>query len=409
MRSPIHYLFLVVAIVSCQSRVLGENNHRSLEENVDSKLRYVAFGTSVTFGSGVDPEKDAYIQLLGGTNLAIRASDPSYPSICTQSMIGDAIYDVIIVEYDRRYGMGLNALIKRLRERFVDATIIVTNVWTYMNVNVIDENNDTIPFRNWLIENGFEKNTPEALAFVKDSNVRFEFSPSRVPQRKAYMDELVRDYNVKMFSWSTKSANLKFLILRFMPLYLEDFVHWSKTGHRYAAIAIEKIVKAEKTKVSNRVGPWGEGDKCVSWFGTGTITNDTSTNGEMVQFDNRFGGKYALEFPFGRGYIDIENPFSGPRELTLSYMTTGPAPSIYPKTKIKIGGQKSMVVDPTDTYYSYPVHVQCPLVIGTVNPGMNKVFIIPLEKKLKLFRLIGYSITNESKNISKMWTRAIAM
>ena len=47
-------------------------------------------------------------------------------------------------------------------------------------------------------------------------------------------------------------------------------------------------------------------------------------------------GKFALEFRGKGGYINIENTLPNPRELDLIYMVTGPAPSIYPKTKISI-------------------------------------------------------------------------
>ena len=119
--------------------------------------------------------------------------------------------------------------------------------------------------------------------------------------------------------------------------------------------------------------------------------------------------KFALEFTGKRGYINIENPLSGPRELALTFMVTGPAPSIYPKTKISIANsrQKPVIVDPTDKFYDYPVHVQKTLVVGNVNPGMNKVIFTPLETTERPFRLVGYAITNESGKISGMWSKPI--
>ena len=118
-------------------------------------------------------------------------------------------------------------------------------------------------------------------------------------------------------------------------------------------------------------------------------------------------GKFALEFNITQGYINIENPLPGPRELALTFMVTGPAPSIYPKTKILIenSGQKEIIVDPTDTFYDYPVHVQQILVVGIVNPGINTVVFTRLEVTKKPFRLVGYAITNESRKISKIWSR----
>ena len=89
-------------------------------------------------------------------------------------------------------------------------------------------------------------------------------------------------------------------------------------------------------------------------------------------------------------------------------MATGPAPSIYPKTKIFIwgSGQESIIVDPTDTRYSYPVHVQHTTVVGKVNPGMNMVLITSLETKENPFRLVGYAIANEIQ-VPKVWSRSM--
>jgi len=89
------------------------------------------YRTSVTYGSTVNRDKEVNIKVTSrykGRNLGIRASNPSFLSICTQSRIGDDIYDVIIVEYDRWYNMGLNLLVKRLRQRFIDTIIIVVSV-----------------------------------------------------------------------------------------------------------------------------------------------------------------------------------------------------------------------------------------------------------------------------------------
>lgn len=415
MTGLLHCVLYLIILSICYCKRIAEPELSVVEHDL-SKLRYIAFGTSVTYGSSIDRDKEAYIKVASngkGRNLGIRASDPSFPSICTQSMIGDEMYDVIIVEYDRRYDMGLNPLVKRLRQRFVDATIIVVNIWTFMNVNVVDENDKFVDsFRGWLKMNEMpDQNTPETVEFVRNSTVRFRFDTNRLEKRDAYMNELVRDYNVKLLSWPWGSGNIKPLLLRYLPLYAEDFVHWSASGHRYAAININKIVSEEKTKLSNRVKSWGEGDVCDKWIDKGAMRTMATTNGKMVKFDDRYGGKFALEFNIEGGYIIIENPLNGPRELALTFMVTGPAPSIYPKTKISIvkSGQKPIIVDPTDTFYDYPVHVQQTLVVGQVNPGMNEVLFIPLETTDQPFRLVGYAITNESRNMSTMWERPMSV
>jgi len=371
------------------------------------------------------------------TNLAMRASDPSYPAICTQSMIGNNTYDVIIIEYERRYDMGLEYLVKRLRDRFPDATIIVTNVWTFMNIMVNDKDNKFYgPFRNWLRNAGYDSNTIEAWAHVRkvtynNPNITFSFVKNKVNvERDNTINKIANDYNARIFDWR-KRGNMLAIILRYLPLYGEDFVHWSAKGHVHAAKIIKRILYMEKTTRSDRLGTFGEGDVCSKWLSSGKIkdTNELlSTNGEMIQFDDRWGGKFSLEFPYkgnsnvkevdfdwsNEGYITINNPFDGRRELSITYMTTGPAPSIYPKTilwienpeKSKEHSFNEMIeVDPTDKFYEYPVHVQFSKVIGVIPQGISKIYIHPLEAKDKPFRVVGFSITNESKKISNMYSR----
>ena len=78
-------------------------------------------------------------------------------------------------------------VVQRLRERFVDATIVATNVWAFGDVHVLEEKGEQLhPFLTWLKENGFEQSTPEARDLVKESNVRFAFETENVAERDMF-------------------------------------------------------------------------------------------------------------------------------------------------------------------------------------------------------------------------------
>ena len=47
------------------------------------------------------------------------------------------------------------------------------------------------------------------------------------------------------------------------------------------------------------------------------------------------------------------------------------------------------------------------VVIGNINPGMNKVIFTPLETTEKSFWLLGYTITNEDRNTMKFRTKSV--
>jgi hypothetical protein len=97
-------LFVAVFLAGSYDRkAQGPSSHlRKLQETeTHSRFRSVTFGSSRTWGAAIkDRENLSFAGLMGAKNLAIRASGPEYPALCTYSMIGDNdIYDVIVIEY----------------------------------------------------------------------------------------------------------------------------------------------------------------------------------------------------------------------------------------------------------------------------------------------------------------------
>jgi len=102
-----------------------------------SQIKYAAFGTSITWGSGTgdgtleNRKTFAYPWLLSpnATNFAIRAGGPAYAATCTSTIVGEEPFDVIVVEHYVRAHEGLPTLARRLRERFPDALLIFLVNW----------------------------------------------------------------------------------------------------------------------------------------------------------------------------------------------------------------------------------------------------------------------------------------
>merc|ERR1712157_499229 len=192
----------------------------------------------------------------------------------------------------------------------------------------------------------------------KANNVTFSYDMNYLEERGNFMNQLVKDFNVIVYGWPIKSF-VRSVVLRHLPLYAEDYVHLSPAGHKYVKHGIQRIVSQTQTKRSDEVGSWGEGDICSTWIESGKIPSQGfQTDGEMEKFDDR--GKYALEY-YKDGHILIDNPFDGPRELALTFMTTGPAPSIYPMTEISFvsSRQVSIILDPTDRF-TITLFMSCP-------------------------------------------------
>jgi len=366
-----------------------------------AELRFVTFGTSVTWGAVMKTPENAYPFLLSRNvaNLAIRASDSSYPSMCTQTMLQDSIYDVIVVEYDRRRFDSLAVFAMRLRQRFPAATIILTKMWNLMDIVVKPNNGGKWEkLREWLHKSG-KPQSLDALDFVLNSDVTLDFKKG-VYDREETMEEISQATNAILYTWNIQGDIKKLLKERF-PLFA-DLVHPNDEGHALIARDIKKIISKVKTKRSDRVGTWGDGDFCASWFQSGAIDHNhhnnialRSPNTPLNKFDEK-KEKYALEFLKKETAVQIENPFDGPRKLFLTYMASYPN-RLYPKVSVYIGGQPKSnvtIIDPIASY-DFPVHVQDTKMVGVIAPGKNVLKFHTLESNTKApFRLVGFAVTN---------------
>lgn len=394
-------------------------NHGSVKSNnSDLPLRYVAFGTDVSAGYDENRNK-TYLELLSpdGVNLAMKGSDPSYPAMCTQTMIGDdKIYDVIIIEYDVRFESGLRSLCKRLRRRFPEATIIVTQIW---NFNMLYVKGKQKMFMKWLRAEGYEKNNLETRDFLSNQKIEdleISFLWHYLEHRIEYTSQLEDDFNVKVYSWETDGdvEHMKHLLLQHLPLFSDDWVHLSDYGHQFIADGLQEIIKTVGTKPSNKVGTWGDGDFCGKWL-NGVVDEKVKRllqyERSFLQFKKFHLGKnyFALHFPYRGNLVRITNPFNEKRLLSLTYMATGPEEKIYPKTLVQIikTGAPPVIIVPFESDYVYPVHIQLTKEIGLLNVGVNDVIIRPFEKTESPFRLVGFSITNGKEKTSELFNENI--
>jgi len=432
-----HYLillFVFISLIVIYKHINNNDYQRRLETPLISytgvasrDLRYVAFGTSVTWGATINRDKEAYIKILSkdGVNLGIRASDPSYPGMCTQSMVGDSVYDVIIIEYDRRYKGGLSNLVKRLRERFPHAIIITTIMWHFATLWIDDYDGKTKSFVKWIAERGFKKNTPDLLEFIRqssDDDLNMFYMNYQLDERMEYLKKVKEDYNTIIYSWEMKRKctsngeycnDMKQLILKHLPLNAEDWIHLSSEGHKFAADGIAEIVENNRTTIlKDTVGEWGDGDFCAQWIIQGKMSNKIRDSfrydGSRVLMEefHSVKGYYALHFPFGKTRLRIYNRFSGLRQLAFTYMATGPVERRYPMVNVSLQfSPNSVTIDPFDTFYDYPVHIQLTTVVAELQPGPNIVIMDVLENTAAPFRLIGYTITNGEDKLSRLFEK----
>jgi hypothetical protein len=138
--------------VSMNYDVIPSKEERMPVENI----RFATFGTSIAWGSTLENrEEDAFIFQLSpnARNFAIRATGSEYPAACLSSMIGDEVFDVIVLEFSMRVKRSTIRLAKRLRQRFPDALIISLRNWTPVQMKSKMLHNKNL--RKIASENGF--------------------------------------------------------------------------------------------------------------------------------------------------------------------------------------------------------------------------------------------------------------
>jgi len=384
-----------------------------------SDLRYATFGTSITWGATLGNRTEAYPYLLSPNvaNYAIRASGPNYPSVCTQSMLGDNIYDVITLEFFMDVDDGLVPLVRRLRRRFPEATIILIRLWTPDIFVHRDEKNQVVHVHRWAKEQGVKnsngrvdkaavtslmKNFKEKW-FMRDLSDRINIQEKIAHEANAYIYEVDQ---LSPLTGEDKSDEIIEFLQKRIDIFSGDWFHYSQRGHKEMANKIKSILQGLKARRSDVVYPWDQEDACYNWHENGKCPFQTSQGVRMENFNyhNPDQPKFALHFPEG-GSIKVNNPSSKAQNLVLTYMTTGPTASMYPKTKIQISSHnfssmQSSEIDPLAKNYNHPVHVSSSQVVGVAFPGENFVFIRPLERSEAPFRLVSIAMISGDYELS---------
>lgn len=379
-------------------------------------LRVLAFGASRTWGAGMPDRYDAYPWLLSknASNLAIRASGPEYPSLCTYSMVGEQHdYDVIVLEFymDTR---NLLRLATRLRHRFPNAYIIFLRVWGPLQfIYQSDSDPKPVNFKDFMHiwregNKELSIHDPEFRKYVLERTESSDWTFNTHPNSIERQDEALRKVNGILIEVPVPT-DLRSGLVDYAHLSSPDLVHWSKAGHRNVATLIAAALKERKARRQELVQPWDSKDLCLSWYETGETSLRYSRDVVMKKFStdrhakggsvNDYHGKYALESKYqGQNVIEIYNPDKAPASVFARFMTIGPPPSKYPKTLLRVSNGLSLPggveVNPAVKDYTHYVHINKLKNLGTIPPGNSTLQVIPKENSTVYpFRITGVVVT----------------
>lgn len=380
----------------------------------DDNLRILNFGTSVSWGAGLENRYDSYPYLLNinATNLAIRAQGPCFPSVCTQTMVGnEAVYDVITLEFFSRSTQGLLRLAKRLRKRYPQAVIIVIRRWNPLSFKHLPSDLD---FQTWMDGHGYRD--ADKSYKLHDPEFHQELYSTTSPDEWFFtVDEKelqVQDKTVEAVGAFLldlpRPPDFREAIAEMSHWFSPDMNHLSREGHEFIASEIQYILNVMGATQKNEIGSWGGEDYCESWFLSGKAELARDDSVRMVEFDEK-NGKWALEIPPADGWITVMNPFDEPMSLFLTYMVTGPPPSIYPETSVYLGEENyynnlGTFLDPSVENPGPKEHIGKTTLVGSIAPGETTLWFRYCregdERRDNLFRITGYAIVGLDGDVS---------
>jgi len=383
-----------------------------------STIRYAAWGSSVTWGSGLEQrETSAYPWVLSqdATNFAIRAGGPQFPAACTSTMTGTGVFDVIVLEYYMMAKSGLQTLARRMRERFPDALIIFMVNWYPLMISRCDDKDcrSTEHIIDYVSEFGFDMKhggltDPKMHQLFDDRSKTWSWQPFTQSGFRDVVSAAAQDVGGYVVTMPAPKDPRHWT--QYADLFAADGHHLSKKGHKEAAERVREIVEWHGVPRNPRLEKFMYSDHCINWFETGNTDGiEYSNNGVVERMPGT--GKFTLSFDddgVSDNWIKVRNPDDKPLALHLGYMTSGPAPSLYPKTEVIIEnvvddigsiGQRTdpIVLDMNseDRFAGRDVHISQIAKVGMINPGDSIVYFRAIEETERPFRLVSVLVMSD--------------
>jgi len=398
-----------------------------------SEIRYAAFGSSVTWGAGhghgeLEHRKSfAYPWLLSpdATNFAIRAGGPAYPAACTSTMIGEDVFDVVVLEYFVKAKEGVALLARRIRERFPDAIIIFLMNWNPSMVGRCRHSHCHSGAQNmfeWAKEKGYDVtkgdlHNQEMHKLFRESEETWMMVQYSEESKRKVLYDAAREVGGYVIP-NPEPENAKDWV-DYATDFAHDAFHFSMKGHRGIAQRVRDLVEWHGVPQNPRLQNFMEFDQCTNWFESGDMDGiKYSSTGIVEKMPNT--QKFALSFEDGdepdaktdgKGWIGVTNPSNRPLSLYLGYMITGPSPNLYPRTEViieseggDIRGEPVVLEGDKDSVYGKrAVHISKIMKAGIIDPGYSIVRFSELEQTERPFRLVSVMLASyEDSEISEL-------
>jgi hypothetical protein len=364
------------------------------------QIRYISFGSSSTWGEGLqDPMTTSYPYLLSpqAHNAASRVGGSAMSAACTQSIVGNSVYDAVTIEFTQ-FDDSLTVLAQRIRQRLPAASIIFVRLWNPDMIRYRADNDvEPIGLNVWRQQHGSYSLNSKDLHTNIQATEKERWS-MEVPE-DAKLEQTVQEIQGKVYTLPHPKSGNDFA--KFTAMFQdEDWSLLSKTGHEVVAEAIRNLVEEDSVlerPKRNEMGSWGSGDQCNMWYADGNYAQERRRT-RQVDFAHESGNhKHALEILRTGGSVTINNPFPKHRMLSLTYMTASDeelGQPEYPRVRVRLGGKPSVAIEP---YHegADQVHLARTSAVGLIPPGDTLIQLDPLQDSRLNFRLVGVSLLGE--------------
>ena len=364
-------------------RILLANKHNDFQH-----LRILAFGTSRTHGVGVASPHKAFPSLLSRNNtknLAMKASGPHYSALCTQTMVGVELYDVILFEYNLMADDYIIILARRLRERFPQATMIFMLIWLPFQFLHVPSNKAVLPLiREKFGASASNTPAPDLLESILEGTQPSEWVFQEATDKKNLITRVAAEVGGFVYHMPRPENSVEALKTH-GRYYTSDMNHFTQAGHRFLQQELVKVLHEVNAEPTSQLGKWKEMDVCHLWYETGKVAG--THNAPTVSFLN---GRFALEFPTPESYMETRNPFPG-RSISvwIDFIAGSPAGQ-YPKSQILLSPSGPVEIDPR-LRGKGELHVMKHAYVGMLEPSASRNLTVKVldSKSSNHFRIVG--------------------
>jgi hypothetical protein len=302
----------------------------------------------------------------------------------------DVPFDVIIFEFSINGLDGFPLLVERLQERYPDALFVYVDFFS-------------------LNFGAFE--SADARKLIKDSGGQVYFF--------GHTGDATAEFNFREeFDRENPADDAR-------QLFADDGHHASSLGHNLMATKLVDIIDQQDLPTDPRFGSWLGGDKCTSWYDNGISSLRIISGGEMKEWDEK-NHKWAIEIQGEEGVmLQIDHDGKNAAPVNLQYMTKAEdkydnTSSKYPpvivniaqawllgaykakeraiKSEVELVRNDIEKVEKIEEGWRYlsglhkrivmrSFHVTEISNVGILKPGINFIYVYPLETKDNPFRL----------------------